>query len=158
MLFWTFFLFQGTLEYLTGAAISKLIAAVATYPYQVVRARLQDQQSNYSGALNCVRQTFRYEGMSGLYKGLVPYLVHVMPNICIVFLIYENMSKWQANVSFHTAAYCQQRILLDLIFFWFGVFCPLHFINQMTNWPKLMFMDFFGLQLVIMDCFCLQCE
>ena len=93
MLFWTFFLFQGTLEYLTGAAISKLIAAVATYPYQVVRARLQDQQSNYSGALNCVRQTFRYEGMSGLYKGLVPYLVHVMPNICIVFLIYENMSK-----------------------------------------------------------------
>ena len=111
-----FFLFQGTLEYLTGAAISKLIAAVATYPYQVVRARLQDQQSNYSGALNCVRQTFRYEGMSGLYKGLVPYLVHVMPNICIVFLIYENMSKWHANVSFHTV-YCQQRILLDWLFF-----------------------------------------
>merc|ERR1711997_713685 len=83
----------GTIEYLTGAAISKLIAAVTTYPYQVVRARLQDQQSNYSGALNCVRQTFRYEGMSGLYKGLVPYLVHVMPNICIVFLIYEHMSK-----------------------------------------------------------------
>ena len=82
---------QGTLEYLTCAAISKFIAAVTTYPYQVVRARLQDQQSSYSGALSCVKTTFRYEGMKGFYKGLVPYMVHVMPNICIVFLIYEKM-------------------------------------------------------------------
>ena len=84
--------FQGTLEYLTCAAISKFIAAVTTYPYQVVRARLQDQQSEYKGAIDCVQTTFRYEGVRGLYKGLVPYMVHVMPNICIVFLIYEKFS------------------------------------------------------------------
>ena len=74
------------------AAISKFIAAVTTYPYQVVRARLQDQTSSYSGAIDCVKTTFRYEGLQGLYKGLTPYLVHVIPNICIVFLIYEKMS------------------------------------------------------------------
>ncbi len=84
---------QGTLEYLFFAAVSKLIAAVTTYPYQVVRARLQDQNSSYTGALNCVRQTFRYEGVRGLYKGLTPYLAHVMPNICMVFLIYEKMTN-----------------------------------------------------------------
>lgn len=84
-------LFQGSLEYLGCAAISKLIAAVTTYPYQVVRARLQDKDSAYRGAVQCVRQTLRYEGVHGLYKGLIPYMVHVMPNICIVFLIYEKM-------------------------------------------------------------------
>ena len=26
-----------------------------------------------------------------MYKGLTPYLVHVMPNICLVFLTYEYM-------------------------------------------------------------------
>ena len=35
--------------------------------------------------------TIRYEGMRGMYKGLTPYLVHVMPNICLVFLTYEYM-------------------------------------------------------------------
>ena len=85
-------IFQGTLEYLSCAAISKFIAAVTTYPYQVVRARLQDQNSTYKGAIDCVRKTLRYEGLSGLYKGLTPYMVHVIPNICIVFLIYEKMS------------------------------------------------------------------
>ena len=86
------FLFQGTSEYLAFAALSKLFAAVTTYPYQVVRARLQDQNSRYDGALDCVRKTMRYEGVRGLYKGLTPYLVHVLPNICMVFLIYEKLT------------------------------------------------------------------
>ena len=32
---------QGTLEYITMAAISKVVAVSTTYPYQVIRARLQ---------------------------------------------------------------------------------------------------------------------
>lgn len=67
---------------------------MTTYPYQVVRARLQDQHKSgsYSGAVDCVRQTLRYEGAWGLYKGLAPYLFHVLPNICIVLLIYEKIA------------------------------------------------------------------
>ena len=77
--------------YLTFAAISKLLAALTTYPYQVVRARLQDTQCRYAGSWDCVHRIVRYEGAGGLYKGLTPYLVHVMPNICLVFLTYEYM-------------------------------------------------------------------
>ena len=36
---------------------------------------------------------FRKEGIAGLYKGMTPYLVHVMPNICLVFLIYEKIAN-----------------------------------------------------------------
>lgn len=77
--------------YLLFAAISKLFAAVTTYPYQVVRARLQDTDCKYLGSWDCVHRTVRHEGVGGLYKGLTPYMVHVMPNICLVFLIYEYM-------------------------------------------------------------------
>lgn len=31
--------------------------------------------------------------MSGFYKGVVPYLVHVTPNICLVMIIYEKFTN-----------------------------------------------------------------
>lgn len=82
----------ATGEYLFFAALSKLVAAITTYPYQVVRARMQDQHSTYNSATECVRLTLRYEGIRGLYKGMSAYLVHVIPNICTVLLIYEKLT------------------------------------------------------------------
>lgn len=97
MFFFSFFCLclcsQGTSEYLVFAAISKLIAAAATYPYQVIRARLQDQHHSYKGTWDCVKMTWRYERMPGFYKGLIPYLVHVTPNICMVMIIYEKITN-----------------------------------------------------------------
>jgi len=80
-------------EYLLFAALSKLIAAATTYPYQVVRARMQDHHHSYSGTLDCIKQTWRYERMRGFYKGLAPYLIHVTPNICMVMLIWERLTN-----------------------------------------------------------------
>jgi len=80
-------------EYLAFAAISKFIAAVTTYPYQVIRARLQDANCTYNGTAHCIMKTVQKEGVAGLYKGMTPYLVHVMPNICLVFLIYEKIAN-----------------------------------------------------------------
>lgn len=78
-----------TAEYLGCAALSKVFAASITYPYQVVRARLQDQYKDWGTIRVIIRNTIKYEGFRGFYKGLVPYLLHVMPNICIVFITYE---------------------------------------------------------------------
>jgi len=46
--------------YLTFAAISKLFASLTTYPYQVVRARLQETHCKYSGTVDCVRKIIRF--------------------------------------------------------------------------------------------------
>lgn len=83
----------GTMQYLTCAALSKLLAASITYPYQVIRARLQDQHVNYEGVFDVVKKTWRYESYLGFYKGFTAYLLHVTPNICIVFFVYETISK-----------------------------------------------------------------
>ncbi|GFU58098.1 hypothetical protein NPIL_295721 [Nephila pilipes] len=79
----------GTMQYLSFAALSKLFAASVTYPYQVVRARLQDQHKEYSGVLDVIRKTWRYEGVKGYYKGIVPNLLKVTPATAITFVVYE---------------------------------------------------------------------
>jgi len=87
----------GNTEYLLFAALSKFIAAFTTYPYQVVRARLQDQEKKYSGSLDCISKTFRGEGFGGFYKGLVPNLLRVVPATMITFVVYENLSHFLLN-------------------------------------------------------------
>ena len=61
------------LDYLYLSAGSKMFAGSITYPYQVVRSRLQiyDAKERYNGAMDVVRQVFRREGIAGFYKGYV---------------------------------------------------------------------------------------
>ncbi|XP_071051619.1 solute carrier family 25 member 32-like [Onthophagus taurus] len=78
-------------EYLTCAAVSKLVAAATTYPYQVIRARLQNQHYSYDGATDCIVKTWSFEGWRGFYKGLGTNLLRVTPATMITFLTYENV-------------------------------------------------------------------
>jgi len=86
----------GAAEYLTMAALSKVFAVVTTYPYQVVRSRLQDSISpqKYDGVVDVFKKTWRFEGVLGFYKGLVPTLLRVTPACCITFLVYENVQHF----------------------------------------------------------------
>lgn len=74
-------------------ALSKAAATLVTYPYQVMRSRLQQRMDirdlKYSGFVSTVRLTLEREGMKGLYKGLAPNLVRVMPQSAVTFLVYE---------------------------------------------------------------------
>ncbi|KAH0951651.1 hypothetical protein HN011_011232 [Eciton burchellii] len=90
----------STSEYIGFAAMSKLFAAASTYPYQVVRARLQDHHHNYRGTWDCIQSTWRYEGWHGFYKGLSINLSRVIPATVLTFTVYENVFHYLRG---HTA-------------------------------------------------------
>lgn len=81
--------------YLTNSTTSKVAAMVITYPYQVIRSRLQIPNFGTSmGAI--IGRTWRQEGIKGFYRGLVPSTLRVLPGTAITFMIYENVLKFVA--------------------------------------------------------------
>lgn len=101
-----------TIEYLSISAVSKIVATVALYPYQLVRSRMQmplptpqsqsqsqsqQQKPNKASrgtvkALDVLATTVKTEGgVLALYKGLGANLVRVVPGTCITFLVYEKV-------------------------------------------------------------------
>ncbi len=81
----------STGDYILLSGLAKVIAGSSTYPYQVIRARLQmyDARSTYSNARDVVGQVWRKEGLAGFYKGLAPNLLRVLPSTWVTFLVYE---------------------------------------------------------------------
>ncbi|KAI9749834.1 MAG: hypothetical protein M1815_002257 [Lichina confinis] len=79
---------------LGAAGTAKLFAAVATYPHEVVRTRLrlaptENGQMKYTGLAQCFRLVWKEEGMAGMYGGLTPHLLRVVPSAAIMFGMYE---------------------------------------------------------------------
>ncbi len=69
---------------------------------QVVRARIQQRQDQFRGVrydsgLRTLQVTMRREGVRGLYKGLLPNVLRVMPQSAITFLIYEKVMQLLDN-------------------------------------------------------------
>lgn len=81
------------MDYLALSGLSKVFAGSVTYPYQLLRARLQtyDAAGTYRGVGDAIVQTWRKEGFVGFYKGLGPNLLRVLPSTWITFLVYENV-------------------------------------------------------------------
>ncbi|KAL8650549.1 MAG: hypothetical protein Q9210_003753 [Variospora velana] len=81
----------SAVDYLWLSGASKILASSTTYPYQVVRARLQMYEAGqtYTGVRDAVAQIWKQEGLAGFYKGLGPNLVRVLPSTWVTFLVYE---------------------------------------------------------------------
>ncbi|KAL1233992.1 Mitochondrial folate transporter/carrier [Trichinella spiralis] len=118
-------------EHLTFAVLSKSFAVLSTYPYQVIRARLQDQHLKYNGIMDAVSRTWRREWLYGFYKGLLPSLLRVTPATCITFLIYE-----EPLIARHRSCVHKLKFIGNcLICLFVCLFVWILFLNSRVGWP-----------------------
>jgi hypothetical protein len=84
----------GDLEAFCTSAAAKLVAAVLTYPHEVLRTRMREQRSatpKYETLLGTFRQILRDEGARGLYGGLGVHMVRTVPNAAILLMVVERV-------------------------------------------------------------------
>ncbi|KIY65925.1 mitochondrial carrier [Cylindrobasidium torrendii FP15055 ss-10] len=94
-------------SYTLMSAASKLQSLCITYPYQVVRARLQNDATRtlYPDIPSTIRRTWQREGFGGFYRGLGTNLMRILPGTCVTFVVYENLA-WLLRT---TAAQREER-------------------------------------------------
>ncbi|XP_067590133.1 mitochondrial adenyl nucleotide antiporter SLC25A23 isoform X2 [Pseudorca crassidens] len=87
----------GILVLLACGTISSTCGQIASYPLALVRTRMQAQAS-IEGApqlsmLGLLRHILSQEGVQGLYRGIAPNFMKVIPAVSISYVVYENMKQ-----------------------------------------------------------------
>uniref|UniRef100_A0A7I4YR34 Mitochondrial folate transporter/carrier n=1 Tax=Haemonchus contortus TaxID=6289 RepID=A0A7I4YR34_HAECO len=90
----------GQTDYLAFSAISKVIATTATFPYQVLRTRMQDHNVEARGLWRTIMDTLTKEGVTGLYKGCLMANLRQLPAAVVTFATYENVRRYIKNSNF----------------------------------------------------------
>ncbi|KAB2008460.1 hypothetical protein ES319_D10G099400v1 [Gossypium barbadense] len=88
----------NSFDYALLGGSSKIAAILITYPFQVIRTRAQQRPSKegiprYMNSWHVVKETARFEGIRGFYKGITPNLLKNVPASSITFIVYENVLK-----------------------------------------------------------------
>ncbi|KAK9053411.1 hypothetical protein SSX86_030045 [Deinandra increscens subsp. villosa] len=82
----------GTVRTLIYGAIAGCCAEAATYPFEVVRRQLQMQvRATKMSAAATFLKIVDQGGIPGLYAGLTPSLLQVLPSAAISYFVYELM-------------------------------------------------------------------
>ena len=76
-------------------AISGAFGASTVYPLNLLRTRLQSQGTaihppTYTGMWDVTVKTVKGEGFRGLFKGITPNLLKVVPAVSITYVVYDN--------------------------------------------------------------------
>lgn len=76
---------------LSVGAVSASLATLTTYPLDLLRTRLaaQSEPKQYRNIGHAVVSIIRSDGLSGLYAGLQPTLVEIVPYMALHFALYE---------------------------------------------------------------------
>ncbi|XP_078524567.1 mitochondrial adenyl nucleotide antiporter SLC25A24 [Lissotriton helveticus] len=87
----------GVLVLLACGTISSTCGQLASYPLALIRTRMQAQASIEGGPqLNMVglfRKIVEKEGLLGLYRGITPNFMKVLPAVSISYVVYEKMKE-----------------------------------------------------------------
>ncbi|KAL8722133.1 MAG: hypothetical protein Q9225_001326 [Loekoesia sp. 1 TL-2023] len=79
-------------------AFSGAFGASVVYPINLLRTRLQSQGTaihppTYTGIMDVTVRTIKGEGFRGLFKGMTPNLLKVVPAVSITYVVYDNSKR-----------------------------------------------------------------
>ncbi|CAB3226477.1 unnamed protein product [Arctia plantaginis] len=87
----------GMLLLLACGSTSCTLGQVCSYPLALIRTRLQAQETTAKGVEGTLRSTVRdiiqREGFRGLYRGITPNFIKVIPAVSISYVVYEYASR-----------------------------------------------------------------
>jgi solute carrier family 25 aspartate/glutamate transporter 12/13 len=103
----------------TLGSIAGATGAASVYPIDLVKTRMQNQRTGsyigelmYRNSFDCLKKVIRHEGVTGLYRGLVPQLMGVAPEKAIkltviahlfattIRLLKEGRGRWRSKIYF----------------------------------------------------------
>ncbi|KAJ2537443.1 hypothetical protein EV175_006724, partial [Coemansia sp. RSA 1933] len=89
----------GSLDFFVLGAISKLCATSVTYPYILIKSRMQLKQSKnanerYSSLMDGLRKVIANEGIAGLYKGIESKIIQSVLTASFLFMSKEALFSY----------------------------------------------------------------
>ncbi|KAJ2147585.1 hypothetical protein IW136_000056 [Coemansia sp. RSA 678] len=93
----------GSLDFFVLGAISKLCATSITYPYILIKSRMQLKQSKnenerYSSLIDGLRKVIASEGIAGLYKGIESKLLQSVLTASFLFMSKEALFSYAVKL------------------------------------------------------------
>ncbi|THH13296.1 hypothetical protein EW146_g6903 [Bondarzewia mesenterica] len=86
-------------------SVAGMVSKVFEHPFDLTKVRLQaqvlDTTARFNGPLDCLAQTFKNEGVRGLYRGLPAPIVGAMAENASLFLAYgelQNAVRWISEI------------------------------------------------------------
>lgn len=102
-------------------SVSGIAATLFTYPADLIRTRLAAQQEPkiYTSITHAIQSIIRYDGVTGLYTGLTPTLLGIVPLMALQFASYEHC---RALTNQYYTTYSDTSIQQSICGFTSGIF------------------------------------
>jgi len=93
----------NSLDVFILGAVAKLCATVSTYPYTVVKARMQlrqgtDENSKYNSTLDAFKKIIKNEGTCGLYKGIQSKIIQSVLTAAFLFMFKDKFYQYVLRI------------------------------------------------------------
>uniref|UniRef100_A0A7E4UXN1 Mitochondrial carrier protein Rim2 n=1 Tax=Panagrellus redivivus TaxID=6233 RepID=A0A7E4UXN1_PANRE len=81
------------INFMIAGGVAKFCACILTYPHEVVRTRLREEDSRSKGFFKTLGQLYREGGYRTMYRGLSVQLLRSVPNTAITMGTYETVVR-----------------------------------------------------------------
>ncbi|KAJ9466823.1 putative mitochondrial 2-oxoglutarate/malate carrier protein [Diplonema papillatum] len=100
---------DNTRTHLMASTTAGTVSTMIVNPLDVVKSRVMQAKSapkdgvsslvHYTSDWECVKRTYKIEGIRGFYKGLIPCFMRQCPQVILMWMIFEQYKKTYVQVT-----------------------------------------------------------